>query len=131
MKQLVLGVVVALSAITGAEARSISPLVPERVVVKTVSLEGDFMPPIIGSGQPLTVLTVQVDSNGCTTAEDFRVLAEDVADGKQLTLIRVRPDTCRGYFPQGREIKLTTDAVSFGEEIFIANPVRFQDNTSH
>lgn len=132
MQKLLLGFMVALTAVTtSSEARSVRQLPVERVAVKNVSLEGDFMPPVVGSGRPLTVLTLQVDSNGCTTAEDFTVTAREVLGGKQLTIFRLIPDTCRGYFPQGREIKLTTDAVAFGEEIFIANPVRFDDNTSH
>ena len=121
----------AMTVSTLAQARSImKPLEP--VLVKSITLEGDFMPgPGFRPHNPLTVLKVQVDSNGCTDAEDFKVVVTDAIGGKQVSIIRVKPDLCRAFFPQGTEVELTTGFVGFGQKVFLANPVRLEDNTTH
>ena len=104
----------------------------ERVLVKKVVLEGDFMPPLPpgSSGKPMTTLTVQVDSNGCTKSEDFRIQVSPTAQGQKLAIIRIRPDTCRAFFPEGTEVELMTGAAGFGS-LLVANPLRVEDRTTH
>lgn len=106
---------------------------PERVTVKHVELVGDFMPPLPpGSSElPAAVLTVQVDSSGCTDEASFRVDKRVVAGGLQLKIVRIRPDICRAFFPEGTEVKLTVPDVGFTDNLFIANPMRVVDNTTH
>lgn len=110
----------------------------ERVLVKKVEMTGDFMPrigipgfPVGGLDRPFTVITAQVDSNGCTDESSFRVDARRVAQGVQLTIVRIRPDHCRAFFPEGTEVQLTTPVVGFGDQVFIGNPVRVTDSTTH
>ena len=136
MRKYILGfATIGLSLTQGAFAGRILPaplLNLEAVTVKHIVQEGDFMPPLPpgSTGKPATTLTVQVDSNGCTDAKDFVVKTSSTPQGEKLAIVRVRPDTCRGYFPEGVEVQLTTGIVGFGK-LFVANPVRVEDRTTH
>jgi len=128
-------VTIALGLSQGAFAGRILPspaLNLEPVTVKHIVLEGDFMPPLPpgSTGKPFTTLTVQVDTNGCTDAEDFVVQVAPTSNGEKVSIVRVNKDTCRGYFPEGIELKLTTGEVGFGQ-VFVANPVRVENRTTH
>ena len=135
MKSSVLGllaVVVTFSQVSfGRSPVFVQPL--ENILVKQVELRGNFMPPLPpgSSTEPLTEITAQVDSNGCTDATSFRVDVQDVLGGQKVTLVRIRPDHCRAFFPEGKEVTVRTGQVRFGSQVFIGNPVRLTDSTTH
>jgi len=108
------------------------PIQLEPITVKSVVLEGDFMPPLPegSTGKPLTTITFQANSNGCTDANSFQAQVTQTPNGQKLAIVRLRPDHCRAYFPEGKEIVLSTSVVGFGK-LFIANPLRVTDHTTH
>jgi len=108
------------------------PIQLEPITVKSVVLEGDFMPPLPegSTGKPLTTITFQANSNGCTYPNSFQAQVTQTPNGQKLSIVRLRPDHCRAFFPEGREIVLRTEVVGFGK-LFIANPIRVTDQTTH
>ena len=128
MKKVILGFAMVVSTI--ASARSVQPLEP--IFVKALELHGDFMPgPGFIPRNPLTLIKAQVPSNGCTSAESFKVVSKDILGGKLLSIVRVKPDLCRAFFPEGTEVELTTEVVGFGQTVAFANPIRIDDQTTH
>jgi len=128
-------VAVTLSLSQSAFAGRILPTQPsqlEPITVKSVVLEGDFMPPLPegSTGMPLTTITFQANSNGCTDADSFQAKVAQTPNGQKLSIVRLRPDHCRAFFPQGTEVVLRTGVVGFGK-LFIANPIRVTDHTTH
>lgn len=118
MKTLFLGIFLALViSASGVRADIETTSGLEAVTVKNISLEGDFLP-------PTAVLTLQVSSSGCTLPEHFRLLVTSVPNGKEITVIRVIPDRCRGFFPEGEEIQLSSNEIKLGDRVFVANPMR-------
>jgi hypothetical protein len=82
-----------------------------------------------------TDLTVQVYSGGCTNREDFavaviqpRCLPTPGCDSrKRVTIVREKPDLCRGFFPHGELIRFSLaesglDMTSFILQNPVANP---------
>jgi hypothetical protein len=82
-----------------------------------------------------TDLTVQVYSGGCTDREDFavaisqpRCLPTPGCDSrKRVTIVREKPDLCRGFFPHGELItfnlaELELELTSFILQNPISNP---------
>lgn len=135
MKNLRLGLLAAVVTLSSVSfGRSLVFVPPqEKVLVKQVELRGNFMPPLPPGGtlEPLAEITAQVSSNGCTDATSFRVDVQDVLGGQKVTLVRVRPDHCRAFFPEGTEITVRTHKIRFGSEVFLGNPVRVNDSTTH
>src|SRR6185436_18629601 len=110
MKKIALATLALVS--TFAFARSpMRPAPLEPVTVKSVTMVGDFMPPLPpgSSGKPGTIIVAQVNSNGCTDASSFVVTSKPVTGGQSLSIIRLKPDNCRAFFPEGIEVELTTD----------------------
>ena len=76
-----------------------------------------------------TQLVFQVATGGCTEADDFKLRKEvnpKAAGSVKLTLIRLKPDRCKGYFPEGT--KITFDRQKLGipasAKIKLKNPRR-------
>ena len=76
-----------------------------------------------------TQLVFRVATGGCTEADDFKLRKEvnpKAAGTVKLTLIRLKPDSCKGYFPEGT--KITFDRQKLGipasAEIELKNPQR-------
>jgi hypothetical protein len=91
---------------------------------------GNFMP---GPGRRpagMTTIVVQVDSGGCTSASDFRVDVDARGDGNEIRIVRLRPDLCEMYLPEGEEVQILAPFVGFNN-VFIANPLRVTDRTTH
>ena len=62
-----------------------------------------------------TQLVFRVATGGCTEAEDFKLRQEvnpKAAGIVDLTLIRLKPDRCKGYVPEGA--KITFDRQKLG-----------------
>ena len=79
-----------------------------------------------------TDLTVQVYSGGCTHREDFSVAiiqprclpAPGCDPRKRVTIVREKPDHCRGFFPQGTLIDFNLEELGLVMQSFIMqNPV--------
>lgn len=76
-----------------------------------------------------TQLIFRVATGGCTQAEDFKLHKEvnpKAAGTVNLTLVRLKPDRCKGYFPKGT--KITFDRRKLGipasAKIELENPQR-------
>ena len=71
-----------------------------------------------------TSITFNVDSNGCTSKEDFSVTVNRKGDHTVLFLKRIHEDLCRGYMPMGTKISFTYEELNIPEgEFMVANPV--------
>lgn len=103
----------------------------EPVTVKNIDLRGNFMPPVQPGMVPIAFLTVQVNSGGCTSASDFVVSTMPVDNGLQLSVIRTKPDLCEAFIRDGKEVQLRVPVRNLRENIYIANPLRVNDRTSH
>ena len=60
-------------------------------IYSTTLLANDVLEPLYGVTYSKNKLLVQVMSNGCTQAKDFRISSEN---GK-LSIYRIKPDRCR------------------------------------
>src|SRR5690348_8389879 len=49
-------------------------------------------------------MTVRVQTGGCTSARDFHVGVERSNGEAHVTLTRMEPDNCKGFFPEGTEL---------------------------
>lgn len=72
-------------------------------------------------------LIARVATGGCTVPDDFKVLVKRSqfdARNLQLTLVRVRQDMCKGFFPEGVEVvfDLSLLGVSPSAKIEMMNP---------
>ena len=74
-------------------------------------------------------LVFRVATGGCTEADDFKLrktVNPKAAGTVKLTLIRLKPDRCKGYFPEGT--KITFDRQKIGvpasAKIELKNPQR-------
>ena len=79
---------------------------------------------ILGYQPAHTGIYFQVKSGGCTQREDFRVQSSKDDNGiLQLTLLRVRPDTCHPFLPMGIRFKFTYEELGMtaGEPFTILN----------
>ena len=58
---------------------------------------------LLGIGTMYDTVQIQVESNGCTTKESFYVQKYMNPDDEMIHLrfIRVRPDWCKAYLPEG------------------------------
>lgn len=65
-----------------------------------------------------------VDSNGCTIKEDFKVSVSKKDEQNIILLQRIREDLCRSYIPQGVKIFFTYEELGFDEGfVMLANPL--------
>lgn len=79
---------------------------------------------ILGYQPARTGIFFQVKSGGCTQREDFRVLLAKDANGiLQMTLVRIRPDTCHPFLPMGIRFKFTYQELGMnaGEAFTVLN----------
>jgi hypothetical protein len=81
---------------------------------------------LLGYQPSKTGISFQVHSGGCTYAEDFRAQVKHGESGgvSEVTLIRIRPDTCASFIPAGIRFKLTNEQLGLapGEDYMIMNP---------
>lgn len=71
----------------------------------------DALEPLYGVALEKGELVARVSSNGCTKAEDFKVVADRRESGVAVTLTRERPDLCRALVPEGKELRFDLDAM--------------------
>lgn len=81
---------------------------------------------LFGLGAMYDAVQIQVESNGCTTKDSFYVQKYMNPDDEMIHLkfIRVRPDWCKAYLPEGTWLEfLKTDLeISSKDIIMIDNP---------
>lgn len=81
---------------------------------------------LLGIGTMYDTVQIQVESNGCTSKESFYVQKYMNPDDEMIHLkfIRVRPDWCKAYLPEGTWLHfLKTDLeISSKDIIMIDNP---------
>lgn len=81
---------------------------------------------LLGIGTMYDTVQIQVESNGCTTKDSFYVQKYENPDDEMIHLkfIRVRPDWCKSYLPEGTWLHfLKTDLeISSKDIIMIDNP---------
>ena len=131
MKKLLWAVILLVSALglasetenTTQEAKSLEP-----VQIKSVTLAGDFVPGPRPARIGYTVVKAQVNSNGCTDSENFRVRVKDQGGVKQIALVRIKPDHCRAFFPEGTEVELKTEFLGWNAKVLVANPIRVEES---
>jgi hypothetical protein len=100
-----------------------SPLVfAEKIVLSSVPR----VEMLLGIGTMYDSVQIQVESNGCTTNESFYVQRYMNPDDEliHLKFIRVRPDWCKAYLPEGTWLQfMKTDLeISSKDIIMIDNP---------
>ena len=96
----------------------------EPVLVKEVTQRGNLMPSP-GTPRPLyTTLEVEVQSTGCTKAQDFAVKVTQGPKSQNLEIIRETPDDCEAV-PHRTTVALETKDLSLGsrQPIIIQNPI--------
>lgn len=83
--------------------------------------------PLFGLYMKSNSINIQVASGGCTNKNSFRVkkifnLRSNVF---QLAFVRVVPDNCEAYFPEGRVISFTYEDLNLesGQNFQIVNPL--------
>lgn len=80
---------------------------------------------IYGMSYSSNGLSIQVESNGCTSKDSFMVLKEMSVDGvAHVVFVRVRPDWCRGFVAEGAFIEFSNNdlGLSDREGVRVDNP---------
>lgn len=110
----------------------------EPVTVMEVRQEGNLMPVRDPKrGNPVTTtLTLNVQSGGCTKAEDFELEVEVVKNGndddvQEVTVHRLRPDGCEAYFRDGADVQLVTKKLVHSKDIVVRNPLLVHTRFTH
>lgn len=81
---------------------------------------------IIGYSIDQNGIVFQVYDGGCTRAEDFDIQVEKSTGKKtDITLYRHKFDPCKAFFPYGRKIRFSFDAMGINknEAFKIRNPI--------
>ena len=71
-------------------------------------------------------IKVTVPTGGCTKKADFAVSSHPVQGGAaQIEFKRLKPDDCKGYFPDGLKLLFTWDDLKLpaGTKLTVANPI--------
>lgn len=72
-------------------------------------------------------LVFRVATHGCTHKRDFIIdVVRPGASQVALTLRRLNPDECKGFFPRGEEISFTREEVGVpcDAEVLVRNPLQ-------
>jgi len=74
-------------------------------------VSGQEVETLLGFHTSENKLIFQVQSHGCTDKGDFdlRVMRADGSAGVSVTLMRRKPDTCKGFFRGGAEISFSRE----------------------
>ena len=102
-----------------------------RVTVRGVVQSGDLMPGGKRQKRVTTTLTLNVDSGGCTKAEDFALGVTQNENVQEVTVTRLRPDGCEAYFPDGKDVDLVTTQLLPHKAIVVLNPLRVTEHFTH
>lgn len=72
-------------------------------------------------------IKIQVRSGGCTRKNSFGIekYYNERTRAMQVTFIRMIPDFCEAYWPQGRVLTFTAQELrlNYNEKVYIGNPV--------
>lgn len=86
-----------------------------------------YIEPLFGLYIKPNSINIQVASGGCTNKSSFLVkkLFSRRSSVFQLAFVRVVPDNCEGYFPEGRVVSFTYEDLNLesGQSFQIANPL--------
>lgn len=99
----------------------------EPVLIESVQSRADYMPPSRGG---VSVIKVRVPSGGCTNSTSFQVNVDVVDNEQVLSLVRVRPDHCEAYFPNGVSIELYAAPLRH-MPVKLANPLMVHISETH
>ncbi len=107
------------------------PTAAERILVKELHQRANLKPPVT-SNRVHTTFTVEVLSNGCTRAEDFKINARVTRSGQFVEIVRVNPDPCEAL-PHRKTLELETRALQLSSEnpILLQNPVFAVEQVVH
>ena len=94
----------------------------EDVSIQTLDLEA-VRSPRIEDGH----LVLRVDSNGCTSADDFDFVYQEADDWTAIGVHRRSPHHCKALVPDGVELRwpVAAPGVAVGAETRLLNPLKF------
>ncbi len=80
--------------------------------------------PVFAAASDREAVTFRVNSNGCTTKQDFAVDVRREGTDATVTLRRLRPDACRHVKPQNVDVKFAFQELGLqhGDAIRFGNP---------
>lgn len=109
-----------------------APFSGEAVLVKEIIQRGNLMPGPGPARKLYTTLQVEVISNGCTRAADFKVRVNSGGSQQLMQIERIQPDLCEATpHPVTVEIETTDLALSSVQPIRVANSLLAQEHVTH
>lgn len=83
--------------------------------------------PLLGAYIKTSSVKIQVESNGCTWKKSFVVNKQydRNSDVMQILIVRMVPDLCEGYFPEGKTLVYSFEELGLqrGQNFQIVNPL--------
>ncbi len=90
--------------------------------IDSVAIADQQAEKILGYTATQTGVIFQVSSGGCTHPEDF-VMQVNLGQVAEVTLLRIRPDTCYSYIPTGIKMKIPYSKIGIepGQAFIVKN----------
>jgi hypothetical protein len=90
--------------------------------------ESDHIEPLMGAQVQSENIVLQVFTGGCTNKNSFVINTRKNIDTLEVTFLRVIPDNCEAYLPNGRFLlyELEELGIQSGQTVKIMNPFIFK-----